>query len=208
MSSLTRILALNLILIFSLPSCKSDQPKAIGAKRDLVTQSSLQSEESDDPHSAGKQAVNFSLMGLDGKEKTLADLRGKLTLLNFWATWCVPCVAEMPALQRLHKTLESEGFQVVAINVDPAESGETVKKFLSDRGISFPVLLDPTLSLPEQYGITGFPESFFISPDLKFISVIDPESKEPAVRLLSDRPWDSPVYVELVKSLIAKSKPQ
>lgn len=207
MSSLARIFALFAIgfpCLFPLGCKKGEQQPSSSAKIDVASNSALTTPENEDPHSAGKQAVNFSLKDLSGKENTLADFRGKLTLLNFWATWCVLCVAEMPALQRLHKMFESQGFQVLAINVDPAESEATVRKFLSDRGISFPVLLDPQMSLPEQYGLTGFPESFFIGPDLKFIGVVDPDSMRQGVRLISDRPWDSPVYVELVRSLLGK----
>lgn len=143
----------------------------------------------------------FSLRSLSGGQKSDTDYRGKLILLNFWALWCAPCVAEMPALERLHTTLKEKGVEVVAISVDPPNSDEELKAFREKYGLSFDILLDPEISLPPQYGVTGFPETFFVGPDGMLKSFYDPNTKTRGLKVVSDRPWDSASYLEAVTAL-------
>jgi len=93
------------------------------------------------PLGKGVPAPNFSLPDLEGKKVSLTDFKGKVVLLNIWATWCAPCVEEMPSMEKLYQELKGEDFELLAISVD--ESGaEAVKPFLEKLKIGFPVLLD------------------------------------------------------------------
>lgn len=183
-------------LVLCLVGCKSKQQTPV--------ENSGETEAVDEQFHVGEGAPAFSLTTLDGKPFNFpGDLKGKVTLLNFWATWCPPCVAEMPALERLSQLLKDEGVQVVAVSVDPAGSLEPVKQFVSDRGITFNILLDGSFSQPQRYGISGFPESFFVDANGKFLSVKDPETGKNVIRMLSDRPWDSKLYLDFVRKLAA-----
>ena len=106
-------------------------------------------------------APDFSFPNLDGNKVSLTDYRGKLVLLNIWATWCAPCVAEMPSMQKLYQELKDEGFLILAVSLD--ESGvEAVKPFVEKHKLAFPVLLDTKGEIKSLYQITGIPESFII----------------------------------------------
>ncbi|MFN8392620.1 MAG: TlpA disulfide reductase family protein [Bdellovibrionota bacterium] len=153
---------------------------------------------------AGAAAPEISLTDLNGKHVSLKDFRGKTVLLNFWATWCVPCVAEMGSLQRLYKTYQSQNFEIVSVNVDSADSQDNVVKFVKDNGISFTVFRDPELTYPPVYGLSGFPETFFIGPDGKFLTYADPGENRSTVRVVGDRAWDSPASLKAVKDLLGK----
>jgi peroxiredoxin len=112
----------------------------------------------------GVPAPNFTFPGLDGKKVSLADYKGKVVLLNIWATWCAPCVAEMPSMQKLYQELKHEDFELLAVSVD--ESGaEAITPFMEKHKLSFPVLLDPRGDIKSLYQVTGITESFLIDKD-------------------------------------------
>lgn len=154
----------------------------------------------------GQKPPAFELTDLKGQKVSLESLKGKTVLLNFWATWCVPCVAEMPALERLSKMLAPEGLVILAVNVDSPEKNDDVKKFIEQNGITFQILRDSDFGAPQQYGLTGFPESFFISPSGEFLDFKDPIGKTHGLRVVGDRPWDSPVMVQAVRDLVKGKK--
>jgi len=107
----------------------------------------------------GVPARNFTFPGLDGKKGSLTDYKGKVVLLNIWATWCAPCVAEMPSMEKLYQKLKDEDFELLAVSVD--ESGaEVVTPFMKKHKLSFPVLLDTQGDIKSLYQLTGIPESF------------------------------------------------
>lgn len=111
----------------------------------------------------GQRAPDFSLQTVNGQMLALSDLRGQVVLINFWATWCDPCRAEMPTFETIYETYRSDGFVILAINYD--ESVETVRDFVEQSGLTFPVLLDPGGTVNEDmYGdrILGHPTSFLI----------------------------------------------
>jgi cytochrome c biogenesis protein CcmG, thiol:disulfide interchange protein DsbE len=109
----------------------------------------------------GQPVPSFSLTGLDGHAVDLATQRGKVVILNFWATWCPPCVEEMPSLERLHRTLGPEGLVVISVSVDEDEA--TLREFVTKHGVTFPVLRDPSRRVANDvYRTTGFPETFVI----------------------------------------------
>ena len=104
---------------------------------------------------AGKPAVDFPLT-LAGKSERLSDLKGKVVVLNFWATWCPPCVDETPALNRLEKYIDSRGGMVLGVSVD--EDGATYEKFLKDQSVLFPTYRDATKKSASDYGTSIFPK--------------------------------------------------
>jgi peroxiredoxin len=112
---------------------------------------------------AGEPAPPFRLPDLAGKDVDLASFRGKVVLVNFWATWCVPCVVEMPSLEALHETLQAEGLVVLGVSVD--ENKGDVEGFVTEKKIGFAVLRDPGgRQAAGRYRTTGYPETFLIGP--------------------------------------------
>ena len=112
----------------------------------------------------GVPAPNFTLPGLDGKMVSLTDYKGKLVLLNIWATWCPPCVEEMPSMEKLHQELKDEGFKILAVSID-ASGAKAVLPFMEKHKLSFPALADTIGDIKSLYQTTGVPESFVIDKD-------------------------------------------
>ncbi|NDJ75330.1 MAG: thioredoxin domain-containing protein [Chloroflexi bacterium] len=106
---------------------------------------------------------DFTLSGLDGEEVALTDYRGGYVLVNFWATWCPPCTAELPDLNRFYETYRDQGFEILAIN--EGEDAATVRNFMSNNGYSIPVVLDENMNVGDQYKVVGIPSSFLFGPD-------------------------------------------
>jgi len=100
---------------------------------------------------------------LNGKEKTLKDFEGNVILLNFWATWCPPCRAEMPGMENLARELKGRDFIMVPISVQ--ETSDTVKSYMEESGIDFPVYLDEEARAAMSVGVTGLPTSILIDRD-------------------------------------------
>ena len=113
------------------------------------------------PVQPGLEAPDFTFPDLDGREVSLSDHRGKVVLVNIWATWCPPCRQEMPSMQRLYEKFKGENFEILAIGID-SEGREAVAPFMSKMNLTFPALLDPGETIRSLYGITGVPESFII----------------------------------------------
>lgn len=116
-------------------------------------------------------APDFSLESLEGKSMRLSDLRGKAVLLNFWATWCVPCKIEMPWFVDLQKEYGAQGLQVVGVAMDEA-SKEDIAKFAKDMGVNYPILLGKEAVGDAYGGVPALPESFFIGRDGKMVDKI------------------------------------
>lgn len=106
------------------------------------------------------QASDFTLKTIDGRAVRLADLKGKVVLLNFWATWCGPCIKEMPYLVSLYEKYRSEGFELLAISVDDKADRDEVIAFAPKHGMIFPVLFDD--GVRSRYGVNAFPTNVFI----------------------------------------------
>lgn len=104
-----------------------------------------------------RQNPEFSLKDLAGKEWDFEDLRGKVVLVNFWATWCPPCRKEIPDLVKLYERFEPKGFVVLAIS---DEEKDKVEPFIRERNVPFPVLLDPKRMVNEMFVVEGIPKSF------------------------------------------------
>lgn len=114
---------------------------------------------------AGFLAPDFSLKSLSGENVSLASLRGKAVLVNIWASWCPPCRAEMPAMERAYLAYKNKGFVVLAVNSTVQDSTDNARAFASERNLSFPILLDESGLVTRLYRIQSLPSSFFIRPD-------------------------------------------
>ena len=111
----------------------------------------------------GEAAPDFELQNLDGQSISLSNLKGKPVLVNFWATWCSPCVSEMPYIQEIHDEWSGSGLMVLAINM--GDSPPAVEQFLQEHNLSLPVLLDTKKNVAQRYGIRAIPTTFFIDKD-------------------------------------------
>mgnify|MGYP000327172381 CR=1 FL=1 len=109
------------------------------------------------------EAHDFAGEKSDGKKVSLKDFRGSFVFLNFWATWCVPCIKEMPELNKAHASFKENDVEIIAINF--AETRSKVDKFVSKHPINFPVLLDKYGNFSQDYRVRNLPVTYFISPD-------------------------------------------
>lgn len=113
----------------------------------------------------GFLAPDFTLETLGGQSVTLSDLRGQAVLLNFWASWCPPCQAEMPALQDVYADYADHGLVVLAVNATSQDTRTAIQAFLTEEGMTFPLPLDINGAVNTLYGVTSLPTTFFIGPD-------------------------------------------
>lgn len=114
------------------------------------------------PPVVGTTAAEFSLVDLEGNVHRLSDYRGKVVLINFWATWCKPCTTEMPAMQMTYDRLREKGFVVLAVN--ELEDESKVREHIRTHAHTFPVLLDRDNRVANMYGVFGLPVSVFVDP--------------------------------------------
>jgi peroxiredoxin len=108
----------------------------------------------------GFTAPDFTLETLDGQTMTLSDLPGQVVLINFWATWCPPCRAEMPAIQQVHEQYSDQGFVVLAVNLQ--ERDAQVTAFIDQMELTFPVLMDRDGDVANRYLVRSIPTTFFV----------------------------------------------
>jgi cytochrome c biogenesis protein CcmG, thiol:disulfide interchange protein DsbE len=113
------------------------------------------------PH-PGFAAPEISLLTLAGEEISLSDFRGHPVIINFWATWCPPCRAEMPAMQRAFLDYQDEGVIFLAVNSTSQDSVSAVENFIGQYGITFPILLDKEGDAMDSYQISSLPTTYFI----------------------------------------------
>ena len=116
------------------------------------------------------EAPDFTLLTLEGRPTQLREFRGKLVLLNFWATWCAPCLHEMPSMERLYQTFKQTDFVLLAVSMD-RQGEEVARPFVDNLKLTFPVLLDHTLEVSRRYGVRGLPTTYLIDPDGLLIGV-------------------------------------
>lgn len=120
----------------------------------------------------GFLAPDFTLTTLSGERITLSDLRGEAVLVNLWASWCAPCLAEMPAMQAVYDRYREQGFHVLAVNATNQDSLSAAQAFVEELGLSYPILLDINGEVSAMYQLRALPSSFFISPDGRIREVI------------------------------------
>ena len=141
------------------------------------------------PVAVGSTAPSFKAKDLaTGAARTLADYRGKVVLLNVWATWCEPCKVEMPSMEELYRAYGPRGVHIVAVSIDNTASEDSIRAFAKGLGLTFEILHDPSHDIERAYQTTGYPESFVIDSRgtirKKWISATDWNS--PANRALFD----------------------
>jgi cytochrome c biogenesis protein CcmG, thiol:disulfide interchange protein DsbE len=110
----------------------------------------------------GFSAPDFTLETLDGEQISLSDLHGQVVLVNFWASWCPPCRAEMPAIESVYRSYEGLGLEVLAVNTANQDDVASAAAFVQELGLSFPIPLDHTGAVSASYNLHGLPSSYFI----------------------------------------------
>jgi cytochrome c biogenesis protein CcmG, thiol:disulfide interchange protein DsbE len=148
----------------------------------------------------GDYPPKIEISTLDGKPFKFEQIQGKVVLLNFWASWCAPCIEELPSLQRLHDALKDKNFTVIGIGIDDTKDAliEFQKKF----SLTFPLLIDNDGLVKNRYKVSGVPESFIIGADGKLTLFLDPSDNNPLVRIVGPRAWDSSVMLSRIGSLL------
>jgi cytochrome c biogenesis protein CcmG, thiol:disulfide interchange protein DsbE len=116
-------------------------------------------------------APDFELLTPEGSSIRLSDLRGRPVILNLWASWCPPCKAEMPALENVHQQYEVDGLVVLGVNMTYQDSAQSAIQFLSDGGLTFPVVMDTDGSVGRRYQMRALPTTFFIDRNGKIHSL-------------------------------------
>ena len=115
-------------------------------------------------------ALDFKLIDLNGKEVSLSDYKGKKVFLNFWASWCPPCISEMPDIEKLYNETKDSDLVILAVNL--GEDKATVKDFSDTNKYNFKILLDTDQSVGKQYNITAIPTSYFIDKEGNIVSTV------------------------------------
>jgi peroxiredoxin len=137
----------------------------------------------------GASAPDFELPDLDGKVHRLADYRGRVVIVNFWATWCPPCVDEMPSLERLHNALGERGVEVLAISVD--ERFSDVPEFVRKYHLTFPVLYDEGKKVSRKYQTFKYPETYILDRNGRLKS-----------KVVGPRDWSAPTVIRDMVDLL------
>ena len=140
---------------------------------------------------APKAAPVLKLKDLDGTSHDLAHLRGKVVLINFWATWCPPCRREMPSMERLRQALANEPFVVLAVDV--GESADTIETFTGqlDTTLGFPILLDTTSRAMQAWKVAGLPTTFLVDKRGRIVA-----------SAVGGREFDHPELVKTIRELL------
>lgn len=138
---------------------------------------------------AGTAAPDFALPARDGGTVRLADLKGQVVMLNFWATWCEPCRLEMPLLAKLQVKYEPLGFTLIGVNIEPDSAA--AQEWLKGMAVGFPILFDRRNDVASRFGLQGMPSSVFID-------------RAGNVRYVHQgyRPGDESKYADMIRSLV------
>jgi peroxiredoxin len=139
----------------------------------------------------GSKAPDATMVTLEGGDTvSVRDFRGQVVLLNIWATWCAPCEQEMPSLQRLQEELGPQGLRIAAVSIDQG-SPESVRKWIDERRLTFPVLHDRSGRIQQIFQTTGVPESFVLDRDGTIVK-----------KVIGAAEWDHPAQKALFRRLL------
>ncbi|MEK6710930.1 MAG: TlpA disulfide reductase family protein [Nitrospinota bacterium] len=140
----------------------------------------------------GAPAPDFTFPSLAGPPISLSGHRGKVVLVNIWATWCPPCIDELPSLQNLYAKMKEKGapFEILAVDID-ALGAEPVKKFVDRFKLTFPIPLDPRGKIKKLYRTSGVPETFVVDPAGKIVE-----------KVVGPRKWDSPEVIAFIEQIL------
>lgn len=147
----------------------------------------------------GARAPEFSFRSLTRGELSLSDFEDQVVLINVWATWCLPCLEEMPSMQRLYDAFQGEDFEILAVSVDAVlgaqdefgQPGGDLAAFADEQGLSFPILHDPSGTMRQRYQVSRVPETFIVAKDGLIWRKIAGATE-----------WDLPVNQELIRRLL------
>jgi len=139
----------------------------------------------------GQRGPNFRLPLFTGGEASLETWKGKLVVLNFWATWCTPCTAEMPTLETLWRDYRERGLVVVGVSVDRGAPRSLITPYLKGLDLTFPVLLDPQMETANTWRVAGVPATFLIRPGGEVVGMV-----------VGAREWDSHEMRALLESML------
>jgi peroxiredoxin len=112
---------------------------------------------------SGGKTPDFALKDLSGKTVRLSDFKGKVVLIDFWATYCIPCADAIPEFQKLYETHRDKGFEIVGISIDPFT--DNVPAFVKEHGVGYKIVLDSDAEAQDAFGIRGLPETFLVGRD-------------------------------------------
>jgi len=138
------------LLIIMLAACEQSQQQPTAGSTNIQASDEIST-----------LAPDFTLTDLQGRKVTLSQYRGKVVIVNFWATWCPPCREEMPSMESLYRRFKDQDLVLLAINVEE-DGGEAVNDFLKGKDYNFTILLDTTAEVQENYQVFQFPETFII----------------------------------------------
>ena len=133
-------------------------------------------------------APEFNLKDIDDKRHLLSAYRGRVVIVNFWATWCPPCRFELPSMDKAYQILRQQDVAMLAINV--GEDADTIFSFTADYPVSFPLLLDKDAAVIKQYPVIGLPTSYIINPQGQLV-----------YRVIGTRNWTDPTLLETILDL-------
>ena len=139
----------------------------------------------------GAPAPQLTLRDLDGREVRLDAFRGRTVVVNFWATWCAPCVAEMPSLARLREKLGESGVEVIGVNLQ--ENAARIRPFAEKLGLAFPIVRDHDGSVAKRWGARVFPTTFVVGPDQRI-----------ALVAVGEIDWDDPEVEARVRAVLGR----
>jgi len=143
---------------------------------------------------SGTMPPAFSARTVDAQELSLADLHGRVVVLNFWASWCQECRPEMPVLERLHRIFGSRGLAVVGVNA--REAPATARRYANDLGLSFPLVLDQEGKINGLYGVVGLPSTFLIGRDGRAVAFA-----------VGPRDWEGAPARAIIEAMLAEPAP-
>jgi thiol-disulfide isomerase/thioredoxin len=141
----------------------------------------------------GKRAPDYHTIRLGSTDSVSlrGEAQGQVTLVNIWATWCIPCRTEMPALQQLFKDLGPKGLRIIAVSIDDGASQKDVQSFVKDLGLTFEVLHDKSGDIQRVYQTTGVPESFLLDKNGVIVK-----------KVIGEHPWSSASNQRIVAELL------
>ena len=182
------VIVLSLFLIGGLASCDAlnflqEEPKLTSEEINRF----LIEKDFEVPHNAIiPRNVTYELT--DGVKEPLDVNRGKITLINFWATWCPPCIHEMPSMNELHQTMKDRNFRILAVNL--GDSPDTVQGFLNQHQYSFDVIVDPDRKVGSQFFVSGLPTTFIMGKEGEILG-----------KIVGPLNWSNPDLVTFFKQL-------
>ncbi len=148
----------------------------------------------------GEIAPDVAGVDVSDKPATLHGQKGKVILVNFWATWCAPCVAELPALQALYDQLKDKGFEVVGVAVD--DSLANIREAVARYKITYPILIDEAGESKRKYEIRGLPESFVLDGQRRVLVINDPVDGTPVTKIVGPREWSKIEALQVFQALV------